>query len=656
MDLLSKKIALNLILILITFLLFLNEINSFGTFGKLIFYFLKATFGYLRFFLYILILVFALNNILNFLKIKKVYFALIFLLSFLVFPFWGGVFGKFISKIFKIFGNFKDVLITILTFLVFFLIYKDLKKSEEPKTEEKKNEKLKLKDLAEEKLIKKIKNLKKEVEVKEAPVKKEENWVLNIKSKKWALPPIELLERKFELPKPEDLKANAQIIKQTLENFGIEVEIGPILVGPSVTQYTIKPPQGMKLNKITALQDNISLALAVHPIRIEAPIPGESLVGIEVPNKTKIPVPLGWILENSNYKNSHPLSFYLGIDLKGKIIEANLSKLPHLLICGATGSGKSVFIHNILISFLMKNTPDILRFILVDPKRVELSHYANIPHLITDPILEAKKTVGAFKWLIEEMERRYQVLLNFKARDIESYNLKVLKLRAKKEKIEFMPYIVMVIDELADLMVLAGKEIEASIVRLTQMARATGIHLILATQRPSTDVITGLIKSNISARVAFQVPSQIDSRIILDQAGAEKLLGSGDMLAILPDWSSPKRMQAPFIKENEIKKISNFWQKQTSEDIEKVEIEEKEIEKGFDLEFEEDDELYNEALKIVVQAQKASTSLLQRRLKIGYARAARILDMLEKNGIVGPQEGSKPRKVLVKPEEINLKD
>ena len=656
MDLLSKKIALNLILILITFLLFLNEINSFGAFGKLIFYFLKATFGYLRFFLYVLILVFALNNILNFLKIKKIYFALVFLLSFLVFPFWGGVFGKFISKIFKIFGNFKDVLITILTFLVFFLIYKDLKKSEEPKTEEKRNEKLKLKDLAEEKLIKKIKNLKKEVEVKEAPVKKEENWVLNIKSKKWALPPIELLERKFELPKPEDLKANAQIIKQTLENFGIEVEIGPILVGPSVTQYTIKPPQGMKLNKITALQDNISLALAVHPIRIEAPIPGESLVGIEVPNKTKIPVPLGWILENSNYKNSHPLSFYLGIDLKGKIIEANLSKLPHLLICGATGSGKSVFIHNILISFLMKNTPDILRFILVDPKRVELSHYANIPHLITDPILEAKKTVGAFKWLIEEMERRYQVLLNFKARDIESYNLKVLKLRAKKEKIEFMPYIVMVIDELADLMVLAGKEIEASIVRLTQMARATGIHLILATQRPSTDVITGLIKSNISARVAFQVPSQIDSRIILDQAGAEKLLGSGDMLAILPDWSSPKRMQAPFIKENEIKKISNFWQKQTSEDIEKVEIEEKEIEKGFDLEFEEDDELYNEALKIVVQAQKASTSLLQRRLKIGYARAARILDMLEKNGIVGPQEGSRPRKVLVKPEEINLKD
>jgi len=656
MDLLSKKIALNLILILITFLLFLNEINSFGTFGKLIFYFLKATFGYLRFFLYILILVFALNNILNFLKIKKIYFVLVFLLSFLVFPFLGGVFGKFISKIFKIFGNFKDVLITILTFLVFFLIYKDLKKSEEPKAEEKKNEKLKLKDLAEEKLIKKIKNLKKEVEVKEAPVKKEENWVLNIKSKKWALPPIELLERKFELPKPEDLKANAQIIKQTLENFGIEVEIGPILVGPSVTQYTIKPPQGMKLNKITALQDNISLALAVHPIRIEAPIPGESLVGIEVPNKTKIPVPLGWILENSNYKNSHPLSFYLGIDLKGKIIEANLSKLPHLLICGATGSGKSVFIHNILISFLMKNTPDILRFILVDPKRVELSHYANIPHLITDPILEAKKTVGAFKWLIEEMERRYQVLLNFKARDIESYNLKVLKLRAKKEKIEFMPYIVMVIDELADLMVLAGKEIEASIVRLTQMARATGIHLILATQRPSTDVITGLIKSNISARVAFQVPSQIDSRIILDQAGAEKLLGSGDMLAILPDWSSPKRMQAPFIKENEIKKISNFWQKQTSEDIEKVEIEEKEIEKGFDLEFEEDDELYNEALKIVVQTQKASTSLLQRRLKIGYARAARILDMLEKNGIVGPQEGSKPRKVLIKPEEINLKD
>ena len=656
MDLLSKKIALNLILILITFLLFLNEINYFGTFGKLIFYFFKATFGYLRFFLYILILVFALNNILNFLKIKKIYFVLVFLLSFLIFPFWGGVFGKFISKIFKIFGNFKDVLITILTFLVFFLIYKDLKKPEEPKAEEKKNEKLKLKDLAEEKLIKKIKNLKKEVEVKEAPVKKEENWVLNIKSKKWALPPIELLERKFELPKPEDLKANAQIIKQTLENFGIEVEIGPILVGPSVTQYTIKPPQGMKLNKITALQDNISLALAVHPIRIEAPIPGESLVGIEVPNKTKIPVPLGWILENSNYKNSHPLSFYLGIDLKGKIIEANLSKLPHLLICGATGSGKSVFIHNILISFLMKNTPDILRFILVDPKRVELSHYANIPHLITDPILEAKKTVGAFKWLIEEMERRYQVLLNFKARDIESYNLKVLKLRAKKEKIEFMPYIVMVIDELADLMVLAGKEIEASIVRLTQMARATGIHLILATQRPSTDVITGLIKSNISARVAFQVPSQIDSRIILDQAGAEKLLGSGDMLAILPDWSSPKRMQAPFIKENEIKKISNFWQKQTSEDIEKVEIEEKEIEKGFDLEFEEDDELYNEALKIVVQAQKASTSLLQRRLKIGYARAARILDMLEKNGIVGPQEGSKPRKVLVKPEEINLKD
>ena len=652
----KKNLILNVFLIVLFLFLILNEVKTIlNPFGKLVFYFLKATFGYLRFFLYFLILFFAINNIFKFLKLKSGFIFLIFLILFLIFPFWGGVLGKFFSKIFDIFGNFKNFLISILFFILFYFIYKDLQSQKAVGNSQKIEIKEKFRDLAKKIKTPKVELKEKEREVQNSKKIETENWVLNIKNKKWALPPLELLDRKFELPRPENLKANAQVIKQTLENFGIEVEIGPILVGPTVTQYTLKPPQGMKLSKITTLSDNISLALATHPIRIEAPIPGESLVGVEVPNKIKIPVPLGWILENADYKKSHPLNFYLGLDIKGKIIEANLSKLPHLLICGATGSGKSVFIHNILISLLMKNTPDILRFILVDPKRVELSHYTKIPHLITDPILEIKKTIGAFKWLIEEMERRYQMLLDFKVRDIEGYNFKVLKLRAKKEKIEFMPYIVMVIDELADLMVIAGKEVEVSIVRLTQMARATGIHLILATQRPSTDVITGLIKSNISARVAFQVPSQIDSRIILDQVGAEKLLGSGDMLAILPDWSSAKRVQAPYIKEIEIKKISNFWQKQSDENIEKIEIKEKEIEKG-NFEFAdnfEEDELYLEALKLVVESQKASTSFLQRRLKIGYSRAARILDTLEKNGIVSPQEGLKPRKVLIKPEEID---
>lgn len=636
---LNPKILIGSFSFLLLIFFLLAEISFFGLLGKLVFYFLKATFGFLRFLVYFLLAFFGFY----FLGLVKIHPGYLVIPVFGIFGFFknSGLLSKFLNKFFSFLGDLRFFLWFL--FLLFPLIYVfskeklNLQKIQPIKI---KQEKIKPKEVIQvnhQEVSQKTKEFKDEI-------------FQEIKTRKWRLPPLEFLARNFNTVKEENIKANALLIKQTLENFGINVELGPIWVGPTVTQYTVKPAQGTKITKIKTLADNLALSLASHPIRIEAPIPGESLVGIEVPNKERVPVNLGWILENQNYKKSHPLTFYLGLDLRGQVQTANLERLPHLLICGATGSGKSVFIHTMISTFLMRNTPDILRLILIDPKRVELSNYSGIPHLIAEPILEAKKTIGAFKWLIEEMERRYQIFLDFKVRDINSYNSKILRLKKEKKDLSFMSYIVMIIDELADLMTVAGKEIESYIVRLTQMARATGIHLVLATQRPSVEVITGLIKANISARIAFQVSSSVDSRIILDYSGAEKLLGSGDMLALMPDWTKAKRIQSPYISDSEIKRIVKFWQKQTSEDIEKIEIKEAEpkIEQT-----ETEDELYDEALRLVVESQKASTSFLQRKLKIGYARAARLLDLLEQNGIVGPQEGSKPRKVLIKPEDLN---
>lgn len=464
--------------------------------------------------------------------------------------------------------------------------------------------------------------------------------------KNYAFPPLELLKSSTEKPTIGDLRSNANIIKRTLESFGMAVDMGEISIGPAVTRYTLKPAEGVKLSRITALNQDLALALAAHPIRIEAPIPGKSLVGIEVPNKAAALVRLGSLIGYPEFQNSGYLGFTLGRDVTGEPIFADIAKMPHLLIAGATGSGKSVTIHSLLISLLYKNSPASLRLVLIDPKRVELSAYENIPHLIAPVVTEGKKAVAAFRWAISEMDRRYEMLLAAGARDIKSYN--------GKNPEEPLPYILIVVDELADLMVAFGREIESSIVRLAQMARATGIHLLVSTQRPSVEVITGLIKANITARVALQVASQVDSRTILDSSGAEKLLGNGDLLFVSAELSKPKRIQAAYVSEDEVRKVTNFIKENNSapeydsENMETggIENENKEVFDDYGADNEED-ELFEEAVKTVVEAKKASASLLQRRLKVGYARAARLLDIMESKGIVGPGDGAKPREILI---------
>lgn len=458
-------------------------------------------------------------------------------------------------------------------------------------------------------------------------------------------PPLTLLKSSVEKPTAGDLRANANIIKRTLESFGIPVEMGEINIGPKVTRYTLKPAEGVKLSRIIALNSDLALALAAHPIRIEAPIPGKSLVGIEVPNKSAAIVRLGSLMGYQDFQNASPLTFMAGRDVSGEPILADIEKMPHLLVAGATGSGKSVAIHSIIVALLYKNSPETLRMILIDPKRVELSAYANIPHLITPVITDGKKTIGVFRWAIQEMERRYEVLLGAGARDIRSYN---------KSSAEALPYILIVVDELADLMAAYGKEIESSIVRLAQMARATGIHLIVSTQRPSVEVITGLIKANITSRIAMQVASQVDSRTILDTAGAEKLLGGGDLLFISSEFSKPKRIQGAYISEEEIKKVAEFIREHSEDaEYEPVSIGQPNTTlvaapPDFEnLAIGEDDELFDEATRVVKEAKKASASLLQRRLKVGYARAARLLDIMEAKGLIGPGEGAKPREILM---------
>ncbi|KKU91623.1 MAG: Cell division FtsK/SpoIIIE [Candidatus Jorgensenbacteria bacterium GW2011_GWA1_48_11] len=463
--------------------------------------------------------------------------------------------------------------------------------------------------------------------------------------KNYVPPPLNLLVSTVEKPTSGDLRANANVIKRTLDSFGIPVEMGEINVGPTVTRYTLKPAEGVKLSRITALSQDLSLALAAHPIRIEAPIPGKSLVGIEVPNKMAAVVRLGSLLLYPDFHKNSNLSFALGRNVSGEPVFADIEKMPHLLIAGATGSGKSIMIHSLLISLLYRNSPEMLRLIMIDPKRVELSIYDGIPQLLTPVITDNKKSIGALRWAIQEMERRYQILLEAGARDIKSYN---------KNK-TLMPFIVIVIDELADLMASFGREVEGSIIRLAQMARATGIHLVVSTQRPSVEVITGLIKANITSRVALQVASQVDSRTILDTAGAEKLLGSGDLLFVSAELSKPKRLQGAYITEEEIKKVIGFIKK-NNEPVEEGEVEVFAETNGNGngrisiddyTASHDDDELYGEAVEVVKIAGKASASLLQRRLKVGYARAARLLDIMEERGVVGPGEGAKPREVYL---------
>ena len=459
-------------------------------------------------------------------------------------------------------------------------------------------------------------------------------------------PPLSLLRSDVEKPTVGDLRANANIIKRTLDSFGIPVEMGEITIGPKVTRYTLKPAEGVKISRITALNQDLALALAAHPLRIEAPIPGKSLVGIEVPNKVAAIVRLGSILAYPEFNTSGLLGFALGRGLSGEPVFPNVAKMPHMLVAGATGSGKSVTIHSIIISLLFKNSPETLKFIFIDPKRVELSVYSGIPHLIAPVITEGKKAVSALRWAISEMDRRYEVLLMEGFRDIKTYN--------EKHKDDPMSFIVIVIDELADLMSVYGREVEGSIVRLAQMARATGIHLIVSTQRPSVEVITGLIKANITARIALQVASQIDSRTILDTSGAEKLLGGGDMLLVSAELSKPKRIQGAFVTDEEIKSVVKFIIDNNEGEISELSVTEpSELEGILSSPTSDDDEddMFHDALEVVMDSGKASASLLQRRLKVGYARAARLLDIMESKGIIGPGDGAKPREVFLSRED-----
>lgn len=496
-------------------------------------------------------------------------------------------------------------------------------------------------------------------------------------------PPLKLLEGGKAEPTPGDVDLHSRMIQKTLENFGIGVEMSEVNIGPTVSQFTLKPAEGVKLSRIVGLHNDLALALAAHPLRIEAPIPGRSLVGIEIPNKAVAIVRLRSLLEEPEAeKIIQPLSFALGRDVTGQAAFESLTRMPHLLIAGATGSGKSIAIHSFLMNLIYRHGPDELQLLLVDPKRVELVSYNGIPLLLAPVIVESKKTIRALTWAIGEMDRRYRLFSARGVRDIAGFH-------ARKEK---LPYIVIVIDELADIMAAFGREVEAAIVRLAQMARAVGIHLVLSTQRPSIEVITGLIKANITARIAFQVASQIDSRTILDMAGAEKLLGAGDMLFLKGDGSKPRRIQGAFVSEEEVRRVTDWLKKDSlpraefasasrvgafpsGTDLSLVMNDEKDTPLaledapsgpvrspfmasppvrssglsawGSENDAETVDEpLYEEAKRAVIEAHRASASLLQRRLRVGYARAARLMDILEERGVIGPGDGAKAREIL----------
>lgn len=484
------------------------------------------------------------------------------------------------------------------------------------------------------------------LESQEEEINDGEEIVVKPKIRKKIIVPLDLLTKSNTKPDSGDVNVNMKKIEKTLENFGIQVSMEEVNVGPTVTQYTLRPAEGVRLSQMLTLQNDLALALAAHPLRMEAPIPGKSLVGIEVPNRSVSTVKLRDILESTQYqKRNSNLLLALGKDVAGQSILADLSTMPHLLIAGSTGSGKSVCVNNIILSLIYQNSPAELKFILIDPKRVELSAFADIPHLLTPVINDTDKTINALRWVVKEMHERYKLLQAAKKRNIDAYNKAVI--------VNKLPYIIVIIDEFAALMSLAAKEVEAAVVSLAQMARAVGIHLVLATQRPSVDVITGLIKANITSRIAFAVASSMDSRTIIDTPGAEKLLGKGDMLFITAETSKPRRIQGAYVVDDEINAVADYIRSQ-----EEPEYNEQVTEKtssavmgssgGNDFE----DPLTMDAKEIVLKAGKASATLLQRHLRIGYARAARLLDILEEMGVVSPADGSKAREVLVSQEDL----
>ncbi|PIR05209.1 MAG: cell division protein FtsK [Candidatus Liptonbacteria bacterium CG11_big_fil_rev_8_21_14_0_20_35_14] len=669
----TKKSILAIIFFAISLIFTLSAFGSSGPAGNLMYKGLNSLFGIGYYLLPIISIIIALGLIIADQK-KPVTRTLIggflFVVSGLglldiISEASGGIIGSLLGGIELAFGYTGGVIITLTIVLASLLITLNL-----PLQIKKKNKKEEvLNSGLTDKEIQRINKIEKENnEIEEESNEKEDD--LNIKDvsniiptlkpikkidfKNYTPPPLSLLKSSNEKATAGDLRANANIIKRTFESFNIPVEMGEINIGPKVTRYTLKPAEGVKLSKIVALNQDLSLALAAHPVRIEAPIPGKSLVGIEVPNKTAATVRLRNLLEVAEFNNNELLSVILGRDVTGEPISEDISKMPHMLVAGATGSGKSVTIHTILISLLYKNSPETLRLILIDPKRVELSVYQGIPHLVAPVITQNKKAIGVFRWAINEMEKRYQILEEIGARDIMSYNEKI----TKKKDSEIMPFIVIVVDELADLMSSYGKEVEGYIVRIAQMARAVGIHLILATQRPSVEVITGLIKANITTRLALKVASQIDSRTIIDTAGAEKLLGGGDTLLISQKQSKPLRIQGSLVTEEEISAVTKFIRDHNQEILADMQAGEtpqfeahKEEHKNniFDqfAEAGSEDDMLEDAIETVRIAQKASASLLQRRLKVGYARAARLLDIMEEKGIIGPGEGAKPREVYI---------
>lgn len=504
------------------------------------------------------------------------------------------------------------------------------------KTSNKKPEPIKLQ---EKEVIKESKNIEKEIKQKHE----------NVIKKIYRVPPLNILaspKLKNDRNDKKEIINNAKVIEETMKNFGIEASVSHINVGPSITCYELSPAPGIKLSRIVSLQDNISLSLASPDIRIEAPIPGKAAVGIEVPNKIKDTVLFKELITSREYVDINTdIPLALGKDISGKVLVSSIDKMPHLLIAGATGSGKSVCINTIIMSLIYKSSPDDVKLLLIDPKVVELSVYNGIPHLLIPVVTDAKRSAFALNWAVGEMERRYKLFAKNNVRDIQSYNNKIDK------DDENIPKIVIIIDELADLMMVAAQEIEDYIARLAQMARAAGMYLIVATQRPSVDVITGTIKANIPSRISFAVSSQVDSRTILDMAGAEKLLGQGDMLYYPSSYSKPVRLQGAFISNGEVEKVVSFLQEQNATQYDEEVIEIVQNSKGVSVA--EADELLPDAVSLVVAEGVASISLLQRKLRIGYARAARIIDEMEVRGIVGGFEGSKPRKVLVTEDDIN---
>ena len=471
--------------------------------------------------------------------------------------------------------------------------------------------------------------------------------------RQYVLPPLDMLDSPPSTGKKvieDDFDTNTRILEETLSDFGLEVKVVKIEKGPAITRYELEPAPGIKISRISALSDNIALAMKAQSVRIVAPIPGKGTVGVEVPNSETSMVYLKEIIESREFTEAaeeSKLAIALGKSISGHPVIADLSDMPHLLIAGATGSGKTVCVNSLIASLLFSTTPDDLRFLMVDPKMVELSIYNDIPHLLCPVVTEPKKVSAALNWIVSEMEKRYKLFAKTASRNIDIYNEKLSNAGADK-----MPYIIVIIDELADLMVVAQQDIENAITRLAQLSRAVGIHIILATQRPSVDVITGVIKANFPSRISFKVASKVDSRTVLDANGADKLLGKGDMLFVEPGASRPIRAQGSLVSDPEIEKIVNFIKDQGepeyNEDI--LKGQKKAKFKTF-----EKDEVYDEAVKLVVQTKQASVSMLQRRLGLGYTRAARLIDMMEDEGIVGPYAGSKPREILIgdyKKEEV----